>query len=50
MRKGKYLFQKEPLRGHKNLTDEERREVNEFLESRKVDSNQTINVFPILTK
>ena len=42
MRKGKYLFQKEPLRGHKNLTDEERREVNEFLESRKVDSNQPL--------
>ncbi len=42
MRKGKYLFEKEPLRKHKNLTDEELEEVNEFLEKRKVESNQPL--------
>lgn len=42
MRKGKYLFEKEPLRKHKNLTNEELDEVNEFLEKRKVESNQPL--------
>ena len=42
MRKGKYLFEKEPLRKHKNLTDEELEEVTEFLEKRKVDSKQPL--------
>jgi len=42
MRKGKYLFQKDTLRDNKNLTNEEKVEVNEFLEKRKVDNNRPL--------
>ena len=42
MSKGKYLSQREPIRDHKNLTNDELYEVNEFLERRKVDNNKPL--------
>ena len=42
MSKSKYLSEKEPLRKHKNLTSEELREVTEFLEKRKLESNKPL--------
>ena len=42
MKKGKYLFEKEPLRKHKNLTNDEIYEVKEFLEKRKLESNKPL--------
>jgi len=42
MKKGKYLFEKESLMRHKNLTNDEIYEAREFLEKRKLETNQPL--------
>ena len=42
MKKDRYLFEKDYIRNHKNLSADEKHEVNDFLEKRKLESNQPL--------